>query len=99
MGILSKAVKATALGIATTTGAFFFVTRKSTFVPLLPTTDPIFLSSFYKKFNPDQNPTTHDLCVRRVPLSKIKPSLRREDGKLVEAFCAGVWSGIGRLLA
>lgn len=32
-----------------------------------------------------------------MPLSKIKPSLleKAEEGKLVEAFCAGVWGGLG----
>lgn len=98
MGILSKAVKATMVGAAATTGTFFLMTRKSIFVPVSPNTDPIFQSSFYTRFNPNQNPTTHDLCVRKVPLSKIKPSLQREDGRLVEAFGAGVWSGLGTFL-
>lgn len=97
MGILSKVIKVTAVGAATTTGTFLFVTRKSTFSPVSPTTDAIFQSSLYNKFNPNHNPTMHDLCVRKVPISKIKPSLRREDGKLAEAFCAGVWSGVGTL--
>jgi hypothetical protein len=95
MGILSKVIKTTAVGAAATTGTFFLLTRKSTFVPLSPTADPLFQSSLYKKYNPSKNPTTHDLCVRRVPLSAIKPDLQKDDGKLVEAFCAGVWSGLG----
>ena len=33
--------------------------------------------------------------MRRVPLSQIKPELLEKDGKLAEAFCAGVWSGLG----
>ena len=36
--------------------------------------------------------------MRKVPLSKIKPQLleKEKEGKLVEAFCAGVWGGYGR---
>lgn len=47
--------------------------------------------------NPNRNPATQDICVRKVPLGSIKPNLleKADEGKLVEAFCAGVWSGIG----
>lgn len=40
-----------------------------------------------------------DLCVRRVPLTKIKPDLLEKEGKLVEKFCAGVWGSIGTIIA
>lgn len=36
-----------------------------------------------------------DLCVKRVPLTQIKPEYLEKEGKLVEKFCAGVWSGLG----
>lgn len=94
MGIIKKAIKITSVGAAATLGTFFLLTRKSTFVPFT-TSDPIFNSTSYLKFNPNRNPTTHDLCVRKVPLSEIKPELLEKEGKLVEAFCAGVWSGSG----
>lgn len=48
--------------------------------------------------NPNRNPATQDLCQRKVPLSKIKPHLLEKEGKLVEAFCAGVWGGLGMYL-
>ena len=37
--------------------------------------------------------------MRKVPLAQIKPQLleKEGEGKLVEAFCAGVWGGIGML--
>jgi hypothetical protein len=65
-------------------------------VPLSPS-DPIFTSAAYLRNNPNRNPATQDLCVRKVPLSKIKPQLLEKEGKLTEAFCAGVWGGLGRL--
>ncbi|KAJ7778539.1 hypothetical protein B0H16DRAFT_1672122 [Mycena metata] len=100
---MAKAVKLASKFLAYTSaagavgfGSFLFLTRKSRFVPFTFTTDPIFSSSHFKRFNPNQNaPGLTDLCVRRVPLSQIKPELLTEDGKLVEGFCAGVWSGIG----
>ncbi|KAJ6542713.1 hypothetical protein B0H19DRAFT_1035126 [Mycena capillaripes] len=77
-------------------GGFLLLTRKSRFVPFTFTNDPILTSNHFKQFNPNQNvPVLHDLCVRRVPLSQIKPELLKEEGKLVESFCTGVWSGFG----
>jgi len=34
--------------------------------------------------------------VRKIPLNRIKPQLLEKEGKLVEAFCAGVWGGLGK---
>jgi hypothetical protein len=75
---------------------FFGATRNDVFEPM-DANDPIFSSPFFQKFNPERNPTLHDLCVRRMPLDKINPSLLEKKGKLVEAFCAGVWGGMGKL--
>lgn len=97
MGIIRGTLKLTSIGTAATLGTFFWATRDSTFVPL-PVTDHIFQSKLFSKFNPSKNPTTHDLCIRKVPLSEINPALLEKKGKLVEAFCAGVWSGWGMLL-
>ncbi|KAJ7179586.1 hypothetical protein C8R46DRAFT_1212130 [Mycena filopes] len=92
----SKFVLYTSVAGAAGFGSFLFLTRKSRFIPFTFTADPIFSSTYFKRFNPNQNtPGLADLCVRRVPLSKIKPELLAEEGKLVEGFCAGVWSGIG----
>jgi hypothetical protein len=74
-------------------------TRNSKFVPI-SSDDAIFSSTAYIRNNPNKNPQTKDLCVRKVPLSKIKPHLleKEGEGKLVEAFCAGVWGGIGQYI-
>lgn len=57
--------------------------------------DYLFHSTLFARYNPNNAPVTQDLAVRRVPLSQIKPELLEKEGKLTEAFCAGVWSGLG----
>lgn len=94
MGLFSRLLKVTAAGSVASVGVFFGATRNDVFEPL-DTSDPIFQSPFFQKFNPNRNPTLHDKCVRRIPLDKIEPSLLEKKGKLVEAFCAGVWGGMG----
>ncbi len=94
MGLISKALKTTVVGGAAAAGAFAFWTRNCQVVPL-PTSDPIFSSPALRKYNPNSNPAVRDLCIRKVPLSKIKPELLEKDGKLVEAFIAGIWGGPG----
>ncbi|CZT50108.1 uncharacterized protein RSE6_11039 [Rhynchosporium secalis] len=94
MGVLRSAFKITALSSVVAGGAFGAWTIRSKFVPF-NANDPILSTTAYKTNNPNRNPATQDLCVRKVPLSKIKPQLLEKDGKLVEAFCAGVWSGYG----
>lgn len=84
-----------ALGGATTLAGWTYWTRSSRFIPF-PPNDPIFQSAAYLRNNPLKNPATQDICVRKVPLAKIKPQLLEKEGKLVEAFCAGVWGGLGR---
>ena len=96
MGLISRTLKITAAGTAASIGVFFGATRNDVFQPM-DSSDPIFQSSFFQKYNPNRNPTLHDVCVRRIELSKIEPSLLEKKGKLVEAFCAGVWGGMGEL--
>lgn len=95
MGIFSKLIKTTVAGSIASVGVFWGATRNDIF-ETMDSSDPIFQSAFFKKFNPSSNPTLHDICVRRIPLDKIRPSLVEEKGKLVEAFCAGVWGGMGK---
>lgn len=96
MGLIKRALKISAAGTVASIGVFWGATRNDVFEPM-QTSDPIFQSPFFKKFNPEQNPTLHDLCVRRIPLDKIKPELLENKAKLTEAFCAGVWGGMGKL--
>ncbi|KIW63000.1 hypothetical protein PV04_09883 [Phialophora macrospora] len=84
------------LGGAGTVGAFQWWTHDCRFVPYDPSNDALSGSTFYHRFNPNQNPTFHDLCVRKIPLNKLDPNLLRdyEEGgtKLIEAFCAAIWA-------
>ncbi|KAL3434328.1 hypothetical protein BDV09DRAFT_195985 [Aspergillus tetrazonus] len=81
-------------GGACTILSFFFFTRDIEFVPL-ESSDPIFLSEHFKRYNPYGNPTIHDLHIKRVPLSQIDPKLREDQDKLLERYCGGVWAGLG----
>lgn len=94
MGFICRLLKTTAYGSAATAGTFYYFTKDSRFVPL-SADDHLFRSSHFRKFNPKNNPTTHDYCVRKVPLSAIDPRLLQKPGALVEGFCASVWGGLG----
>ena len=94
MAILRSLFKSALVSATAGAGCFWYATKDSTFVPLA-TSDYLFNSSYFRKFNPSSNPTTHDYCIRRVPLSKIDKKLQNQDGKLVNAFCASVWGGLG----
>ncbi|APA13924.1 hypothetical protein SS1G_11291 [Sclerotinia sclerotiorum 1980 UF-70] len=94
MGLLRSTFTTAVLGAAGATSGWAFWTRNSKFIPMSPS-DPIFSSLAYIRQNPNRNPAMQDLCQRKVTLSKIKPHLLEKEGKLVEAFCAGVWGGLG----
>lgn len=90
--LVSTALWGSAIGIT----SFAVATRSSKFVPFTPS-DPILSSAAYIRNNPNRNPGTSDLCVRKVPLAQLKADLVEgaAEGKLIEQFCAGVWSGLG----
>lgn len=91
-------LKAVSLGIPAgglLAAGVFFYTRQIEAVPLSPS-DRIFTSKYYQKFNPNHNPTVHDLHIRKVPISQIDPSLLLPDQEsLIERFTGGVWAGTG----
>lgn len=62
-------------------------------------TDPTIKSLLFSKFNPNKNPPFYDVCVRRIPLSKLDTELiedaRKGGSKLVERFAQGIWAGRG----
>lgn len=86
MGIVTKVLKTAVVGTTAGVGSFFIATRKCGFVPMDPTTLPLFSSKQVVSFNPNKNITTHDDCVRAVPISKIRPELLENKGELVKAF-------------
>ncbi|KAL0069351.1 Lanosterol 14-alpha-demethylase [Marasmius tenuissimus] len=95
MPLLTKIAKTASLGGVTGLGTFLFLTRKNEFVPMDPSNSPLFHSRHYKSWNPNDNATTHDDCMRKVPLDQIRPELLQKEGELVRAFVAGVWSSTG----
>jgi len=62
-------------------------------------TDSTFKSMFYSRFNPNKNPPFYDVCVRRIPLTKLDTELFEDaksgGSKLVERFAQGIWGGRG----
>src|SRR4051812_15008525 len=98
MGVLRRAVQRVTLDVTIAAlvaqTSFAIWTRNSPVHPLGPE-DPLLASAAYAHQNPNRNPQMKDVCVRRVPLDRIRPELLEREGGLVEAFCAGVWSGWG----
>ncbi|GAB7352745.1 hypothetical protein MBLNU459_g3097t1 [Dothideomycetes sp. NU459] len=94
MGVIRSAIAVAGYGSLAGVGGWALWTRGSRFVPM-NANDYIYNTTMFARYNPERNPTMSDLCVKRVPLSKIKPEYLEKEGKLVEKFCAGVWSGLG----
>ncbi|KAK3647325.1 hypothetical protein LTR56_008156 [Elasticomyces elasticus] len=96
MGILRTTFAIAGYGSLASTASWLLLTRQSTMRDI-PKSDYIFNHTLFARYNPSNNPVTQDICVRRVQLKKIKPELLEggEDGRLVEAFCQGVWGGLG----
>jgi hypothetical protein len=99
MGILSKAFAATAWTSLAGSASWLLLTRQCKVAPI-PPTDYIFHHTLFARYNPNNAPVTQDVCTRKVPLGKIRPELLEDgkgEGKLVTAFCQGVWGGLGAL--
>ncbi|KAM3415318.1 hypothetical protein BST61_g8847 [Cercospora zeina] len=94
MGILKTALAATGWTSLGATAGYVLWTRKTSIVDV-PPSDYLFHSTLFARYNPNDAPVTQDLAIRRVPLTHIRPELLEKEGKLTEAFCAGVWSGLG----
>jgi hypothetical protein len=60
--------------------------------------DPWLKTKTYTKYNPKANPALMDDCIKRVPLSKIRPELRDNEEALTLEFCRGVWSRWGMMI-
>lgn len=92
MGIIKKVALSTGL---LGTGVLGYLGAATTIISPLPQDDPLWRSASYAKLNSYQNSSTQDLCVKRIPLSKIRPELLQKDGDLALEFCRGVWGGLG----
>lgn len=94
MGIIKRTI---ATGILTGTAFVGYVAGTTSVICPLPLDDPVWSSSTYKRHNVHGNPATQDVCIRRIPLSKVRPELLQNEGDLALEFCRGVWSGWGEL--
>ena len=97
---LSWLLQSTAVATFTGTTGFIVWSKHCHFEPVDPVTDSTFKTQSYRRLNPSNNPTFHDVCVRRIPLTKLDPELAKDaekgGSKLVERFAQGVWGGSGR---
>lgn len=80
--------------LGTSTGAAYLATKNPVISPI-PSTDPIWSSKLYRTRNPSGNPPTQDVCIKRIPLDKVRPELVSNEGDLALEFCRGLWSGWG----
>lgn len=95
MPIIRRLAALAGYGSLAGTGGWLWYTRKSHLGPL-GLDDYLYHSTIMSRLNPDNHPAMSDICIREVPLSKIKPEVLNQEGKLVEEFCKGTWGGIGR---
>ncbi|OAA67807.1 hypothetical protein SPI_00002 [Niveomyces insectorum RCEF 264] len=82
-------------GLLGTSSVAAYLAARNPVVSPLSSSDSIWTSSLYKKYNPSKNPAIQDVCIKRLPLRKIRPELLQKDGDLALEFCRGVWSGWG----
>lgn len=93
---VSRIIKRTVYtGIATGTAFAGYIAGTTSVICPLPLDDPLWSSSVYSRFNVHNNPSAQDVCIKRIPLSKIRPELLENEGDLALEFCRGVWSGWG----
>ncbi|KAK4192321.1 copper amine oxidase [Podospora australis] len=92
MGIIKKVFYTTALA---GTGTLAYLGAATTVLSPLPDQDPIWRTRSYAKYNRHYNSSTQDVCLKRIPLSRIKPELLQREGDLALEFCRGVWGGLG----
>ncbi|KAI1505442.1 hypothetical protein F5X99DRAFT_368002 [Biscogniauxia marginata] len=98
MGLIRTTVLTGLLGAAggvASVGAGAAYLAASTTLVNLTKDDPMFRSKTYTRYNPKGNPAHQDDCIKRVPLSKIRPELRDDEEALALEFCRGIWSRWG----
>lgn len=76
-------------------GISYFYSATTLITPL-GQDDPLMKSDLLRLLNRYENPIMSDLCIRRIPLSSIRPELRDDEAALSTAFCRAVWSGWGK---
>ncbi|KAK8000553.1 hypothetical protein PG990_013153 [Apiospora arundinis] len=97
MNAFKKVAKVAATGIAGTAAGVglgtSWLVASTTLITPIPRDDPLWKSPTLKKLNHLENPVLADICIKRIPLSKIRPELLQDESKLTTEFARGVWSG------
>ncbi|PNP51026.1 hypothetical protein THARTR1_08254 [Trichoderma harzianum] len=86
MGIIRKAAVGVTVGTAAALGYLHVATS---IIAPIPLSDALYSSSAYKKYNPHKNAATNDICVKTIPLNRIRPELLQKEGDLVLELCRG----------
>lgn len=92
MGIIKRTLYT---GILTGTAFLGYVAGSTSIICPIPRDDPIFTSTAFTRYNIHGNPSTQDVCIKRIPLDKVRPELLQKEGDLAVEFCRGVWAGWG----
>ncbi|PNP42339.1 hypothetical protein TGAM01_v208086 [Trichoderma gamsii] len=92
MGIIRKTVLGVTAGTAAAVG---YLRLSTSIIAPIPLNDALYSSGVYKKYNPHRNAATNDICVKTIPLNRIRPELLQKEGDLALEFCRGLWSGWG----
>ncbi|OAQ60338.1 FAD linked oxidase [Pochonia chlamydosporia 170] len=90
MGLIAKAAFSSLIG---TTGLAAYLAAKNPVISPIAASDAIWSSKLFKRYNPSANPATQDVCIKRIPLDKIRPELLKNPGDLALEYCRGVWAG------
>lgn len=91
-------IKRTIYGAVLTGTAFVgYVAGSTTIICPLPRDDPLLSSGIFARYNRHKNPSTQDVCIKRISLDKVRPELLQKEGDLVVEFCRGVWAGWGMI--
>ncbi|KAK7984393.1 hypothetical protein PG989_011795 [Apiospora arundinis] len=97
MNTFKRVAKVAATGIAGTAAGVglgtSWLVASTTLITPIPRDDPLWKSPTLKKLNHLENPVLADVCIKRIPLSKIRPELLEDETKLTTEFARGVWSG------
>ncbi|KAF5000045.1 hypothetical protein FGRMN_2056 [Fusarium graminum] len=95
MGLFRIARKAFFPGLLVTSTSAAYLASQNPVISPLPANDPIWSARLFRRANPNGNPATNDVCIKRIPFSKIRPELLKKESDLSLEFCRGLWSGWG----
>jgi hypothetical protein len=89
MSLKRKIYISTAASIAVVAG---YLGSTTSLTSPLAATDPIFATTWFRRYNVHGNPTNSDECRKEIPLTRIRPELQRNEGDLALELCRGIWS-------